>query len=85
MSFGSFVLLPNITGSFSIGGAKEARYSEASKAFSTSQKTVVINAAAYSSGLGAEFNFSASRSSSIYDNSTTVQPPALVLNYVIKY
>ena len=30
-------------------------------------------------------NLDASRSSSIYGNSTTVQPPALVLKYIIKY
>lgn len=31
------------------------------------------------------FNFDASRSSSIYGNSTTVQPPALTMRYIIKY
>ena len=30
-------------------------------------------------------DFNASRSSSIYGNSTTVQPPALTLKYIIKY
>ena len=30
-------------------------------------------------------SFNASNSSSIYGNSTTVQPNALVLNYIIKY
>ena len=30
-------------------------------------------------------NFDASRSSSIYGNSTTVQPPALTMRYIIKY
>lgn len=30
-------------------------------------------------------SFDASRSSSIYGNSTTVQPASLVLNYIIKY
>lgn len=29
--------------------------------------------------------FDASRSSSVYGNSTTVQPPAVVMNYIIKY
>ena len=29
--------------------------------------------------------FKASRSNSIYGNSTTVQPPAVVMNYIIKY
>ena len=31
------------------------------------------------------FNFDASRSNSIYGNSTTVQPPALTMRYIIKY
>ena len=30
-------------------------------------------------------SFNASRSSSIYGNSTTVQPPALTMRYIIKY
>lgn len=33
----------------------------------------------------AGFNFDASRSSSIYGNSTTVQPPAVTMKYIIKY
>ena len=32
-----------------------------------------------------KFDFNASRSSSIYGNSDTVQPPAVVMNYIIKY
>lgn len=31
------------------------------------------------------YNFNASLSSAVYNNSTTVQPPSLVLNYMIKY
>ena len=31
------------------------------------------------------FNFDASRSNSIYGNTTTVQPPALTMRYIIKY
>ena len=33
----------------------------------------------------AQLNFDASRSSSIYGNSTTVQPPAISTNFCIKY
>lgn len=32
-----------------------------------------------------EFLFDASRSNAIYGNSDTVQPPAVVMNYIIKY
>ena len=33
---------------------------------------------------GGEVRFAASRSNSIYGNSTTVQPPAIVMQYIIK-
>lgn len=36
-------------------------------------------------GNGTGFAFDASRCSSIYGNSTTVQPPALTMRYIIKY
>lgn len=71
--------LPNITGGISIGaltggasGAITARSSSVSR--STTD-------ASNSSG----FDFNASRSSSIYGNSTTVQPPAIAVNIFIKY
>lgn len=31
------------------------------------------------------FSFDASRANSIYGNSTTVQPPAICMNFIIKY
>ena len=36
-------------------------------------------------GITSRVDFDASRSSSIYGNSTTVQPPASIVNYFIKY
>lgn len=82
MSFGSFVLLPNITGklgivSGSIYGASGA-FSRNSDRYSRISASVVANAEA-------GINFSASNSNSIYGDSTTVQPKSLIFNYVIKY
>ena len=68
--------LPNITGKFWNGG----REAGASGAFYTSAASSNQNRD-YSGNQGAKtFNFDASRSSSIYGASTTVQPPAYVVN-----
>lgn len=40
---------------------------------------------AYSNLNGNTFGFDASKSSAIYGNSTTVQPPAVTMRYIIKY
>lgn len=86
MSFGSFVLLPNITGKFG-------------RLWSETPNTFVQEGALYTDkvmaatlvGGGATdgityLQFDASRSSSIYSNSVvTVQPSSLIFNYVIKY
>ena len=83
MSFGSFVLLPNITGSV--------------KMFNMNALSRVTGAFDYvrdgggsiqtvDGGVGYNvFNFDASRSSALYSVSETVQPSSLVFNYVIKY
>ena len=74
--------LPNITGKF---GNTTLLYdgSSATGAFSVSKGS------AYSNGIGnnsgSSFSFNASSSSTIYGNSNTVQPPAIVMNYIIKY
>ena len=90
MSFGSFVLLPNIT------GRVKSLMSPTSEAWSvpsyTSGAFTACNIKKLSSDIvggssDTEFDLSfiASLSSSIYDNSTTVQPLSLILNYIIKY
>ena len=83
MSFGSFVLLPNITGKIGmvtggIFGPRGVFSYDYSVSYSRISASVVANA---ESGI----NFSASNSNSIYGDSTTVQPKSLIFNYVIKY
>ena len=80
--------LPNITGtllgsgSYSIDnesyftGAFAYTNAVKSKTFGSDEKNEKWNSAA---------DFDASRSSSVYGNSTTVQPPALTMRYIIKY
>ena len=74
--------LPNITGTF---GNTTLMYngSNATGAFSKSKYD------AYSPKVGnnpgSSFSFNASSSNTIYGNSNTVQPPAIVMNYIIKY
>ncbi len=71
--------LPNITGSFKHRGGN----SSASGAFYLSGTSNVAN---YDTGsTDSSFYLDASRSSSIYGNSNTVQPPAVVVNFVIRY
>ena len=84
MSFGSFVLLPNITGGFN---QRSADASSAHGCISVSHTgnfayKLALNANARAGDL---FDFNASRSSSIYGASITVQPLSLILNYIIKY
>lgn len=74
--------LPNITGSVSKALTKEGTVSYSG--------AIVVNqsSSGRASGSGGGiwgFDFDASRCSSIYGNSTTVQPPALTMKYIIKY
>lgn len=76
--------LPNITGSFP---AYVHTPSQCSGSFTkiinnpNSSSSIVDNTyAAFS-----RVDFNASMSNSIYGNSDTVQPPAVVMNYIIKY
>lgn len=73
--------LPNITGNLHLvtgsNGCTGSFYS-ISSTISRISANVVANA-------NHSIGFSASKSTSIYGNSTTVQPSSLVLNYVIKY
>lgn len=86
MSFGSFALLPNITG--------EIVASKSNKGITRQTGVFQSTSATYESisgHTGAGFNskltlvFKAINSNQIYHTDSTVQPLALVLNYVIKY
>lgn len=92
MSFGSFVLLPNITGKFSITtqnisyGWLPLAYTEGCFIKESKSKGTGVNsnsAIAIEDSLVAILR--ASSSNSIYKNNAVVQPKSLVLNYVIKY
>ena len=78
--------LPNITGSFNDSYGNIGDFNFADGAFylgPQTNKRFTRTADAYNSS--AYVNFNASRSNSIYGNSTTVQPPALTMRYIIKY
>ncbi len=73
--------LPNITGNLSLvtgSSSCSGSFYYISSTNSRISASVVANA-------NNDIGFSASKSTSIYGNSTTVQPSSLVLNYVIKY
>ena len=75
------ILGPNITGNlYLVTGSNDCTGSFyfTSSTNSRISASVVANA-------NNDIGFSASKSTSIYGNSTTVQPSSLVLNYVIKY
>lgn len=75
--------LPNITADTWNVGAGNAGDSHG--AFSMTPQ-YHYSPAGTSSGMGAgTFYFNASSSNSIYGNSTTVQPPAVTMRYIIKY
>ena len=90
MSFGSFVLLPNITGGLSYmthvdtsainnnqpdyGAFRALRFLE------TSLAAQITTATRWS-----DPTFNAALSNSVYKEPSTVQPASLVLNHVIKY
>ena len=92
MSFGSFVLLPNITGKFSITtqntsyGWLPLAYTEGCFIKEQKGKGTGVNS---NSALAIEDSIvailRASSSNSIYKDKEVVQPKSLVLNYVIKY
>ncbi len=70
---GSYISLPMSTsGAFQDGSSGTRNY------YSSAGTTT-------KSDWGWATSFDASRSSSIYGNSTTVQPPALTMRYIIKY
>lgn len=68
----STTIVPDYFGAFGDGGRGSAAASINAALQSTSRSVYVMD-------------FDASRSSAIYGNSTTVQPPALTMRYIIKY
>lgn len=76
--------LPNITGGFRASPVNDNR--NVSGAFSyTNTYNTNDEASGHSDTWGTEYKFDASKSNSIYGKSTTVQPPALTMRYLIKY
>lgn len=75
------ILGPNITGNlYLVTGSSSCSGSFYSISSTNSRISANVVASA-----NRDIGFSASKSSSIYGNSTTVQPNTLVLNYIIKY
>ena len=84
MSFGSFVLLPNITGlTMSPNIRATGCFIHREEANDSHHMIVVDTTSTYP--LYGQIYFDASLSNTIYSNSKTVQPRSLVFNYVIKY
>ena len=89
--------LPNIDGGFTIGIYTNASvsltpavpYTNTSGAFHRSDSTTTTKYFTAGGNVTDNINhrvlFDASHSNSIYGNSTTVQPPALTMQYIIKY
>ena len=80
MSFGSFVLVPNITGIFTTHN----HLPYLSGAFSRAGTNGV--GLAYAETIPVlKIKMDASKCSAIYSKGETVQPSSLIFNYVIKY
>lgn len=85
--------LPNINGSVLFRGADNGGLAMSETlpkdkgAFNVSRINTIFNTACTTivKGSGQYLYIDASRSSSVYGNSTTVQPPALTMRYIIKY
>ena len=81
--------LPNITGSiqsrFDSGGYYTGFLSNNGAFYADGAEGESAARGTGPSGGGKVLRIDASRSSSIYGNSTTVQPPALTMRYIIKY
>lgn len=76
--------LPNITGQ--IGVSRYGASPSGSGAFITDEILATEYAAPGGNGIATSLlGFDASRSSAIYGNSTTVQPPSVTMRYIIKY
>ena len=75
------ILGPNITGTFGLNGADIA----GGGAIVPNVPTLMVTGGSENAVHCYGFSFDASKSNSIYGLSDTVQPLALVLNYIIKY
>ena len=78
--------LPNITGELSTSGtlARGNGYTGTGAIAITKFSTSYCGFSSDNGEVLGSFNIDASRSSSIYGNSTTVQPPAVTMRYIIK-
>ena len=76
--------LPNITGDFGAQGSTDV-VNLGTGAFRVKQTGKIDAGYSGDSNYSLAQSFDASRSSSIYGNSSTVQPPAVCVNYIIKY
>lgn len=77
--------LPNITGEFWLAGGKEYNLATASGAFAKAKKTGVWGQSGGEAGNGVKININASRSSTMYGSSDTVQPPAIKVRVYTRY
>lgn len=77
--------LPNITGGWGVTNRAIAYPSLTSGAFSVSSTTVGTIGGGSGTQAGQDVSFSAAKSNSIYGNSSTVQPPAACVRFLIKY
>lgn len=84
MSFGSFVLLPNITGSVYPVCTHGTFSHSGMMTFSSVPNWFGTNGGSFTTAAGS-LCADASASNSIYGKSDTVQPNSIVLNYIIKY
>lgn len=76
--------LPNIEGEFGAQGSDVA-ISVGTGAFRVSKNGYIDSGTSGNDSYSVKQSFNASRSNSIYGNSDTVQPPAICMNYIIKY
>lgn len=76
--------LPNITGEFGAQGSTVVS-SVGTGAFRVNQTGKIDGGSSAYEHYSLKQSFDASRSSSVYGKSDTVQPPAVVMNYIIKY
>ena len=74
--------LPNITGGGQVTAWKDISYYGA---FVSEKRGSTTNTGGSADNNYFKIDFDASRSSAIYGNSNTVQPPALTMRYIIKY
>ena len=77
--------LPNITGSINAIRSEYGSTPSGGGALSWTQTSAYSAQSGVSSSGGLGITFNASNSNSIYGNSTTVQPPAITMRYIIKY